>query len=101
MDRMDNKTEVKTEEQQRMEKALGRVKTADRFRLFFLFVALLLVLFLFYGNKFMAENAWFMNNRQTVYDILFYDVIFMFVSTIVKMILVSTYNKLVKKQRMM
>lgn len=96
---MDNKTETKTEEQQRMEKALGRVKAADRFRLFFLFVALLLVLFLFYGNKFMAEAAWFVNNRQTVYDILFYDVILMFVSTIVKMVLTSKYNKFVKMQR--
>lgn len=96
---MDNKTEIKTEEQQGMEKALRRVKTADRFRLFFLFTALLLVLFLFYGNKFMEEAAWYVNCRQKIYDILFFDVIFMFVSTISKMVLASAYNKLVKKQR--
>lgn len=96
---MDNKAEMKTEEQQSLEKALRRVKTADRFRLFFLFVALLLVLFLFYGNKFMPETAWFLKCRGTVYDILFFDVIFMFVSTISKMAMASSYNRLVKKQR--
>lgn len=96
---MDNNTGVKTEEQQKLDKALQRVKTADKFRLFFLFTALLLVLFLFYGNKFMEEAAWFVNSRQTIYDILFYDVILMFVSTICKMVLTSSYNGLVKKQR--
>lgn len=95
---MDN-TEIKTEEQQKMDKLLNRVKTADRFRLFFLFTALLLVLFLFYGDKFMNETVWFVQSKQTIYDILFYDVICMLISTLVKMKVATSYNRLVKEQR--
>lgn len=92
-------TEMKTEEQQKMDKLLHRIKTADRFRLFFLFTALFLVLFLFYADKFLNEAVWFMQSKQTIYDILFYDVICMLISTFVKIGMASSYNRLVKMQR--
>lgn len=87
--------EVSSEQQ--LQKAMGKIKTADHFRLFFLFIALFLVLYLFYGNKFAEEAVWFLKSKDPVYNILFFDVILMLISTLVKMVKTASYNKLVKK----
>lgn len=88
-------TELSSEQQ--LQKAMGKIKAADHFRLFFLFIALFLVLYLFYGNKFAEEAAWFLKSKDLIYNILFFDVIFMLVSTLVKMVKTASYNRLVKK----
>ena len=74
------------------------MKIADKVRIFSLFVALLMVLFIFYGNKFAMETAWYQGCRAVVYELLFLVVIVMLGATIVKMMFVAAYNRMLKKK---
>lgn len=85
------------EEQRKINQTMRRIKMANCFRLFFLFIALFVVLLLFYGNKFLYGVKWYIDCKLAVYDFLFLDVIFMFISIIVKMILAGSYNRMIKR----
>lgn len=83
----------------KLDRAYRRVQIADRIRLACLFIALLLVLFVFYGNKAAAEAAWYISCRGTVYSVLSIVVLLMFGATIVKMFLAAIYNRILKEQK--
>ena len=83
---------------EKLDKLRKKIKVADRFRLVFLFAALMMVLFIFYGNKFAMETTWYESSRVTIYNILFYAVFFMLVSSLSKIVLVTKYNRILKKQ---
>lgn len=89
---------AKLSEDKELMKAMRRVKIADRIRLVFLFVALLLVLFLFYGNKFAMETSWYPQSRGVVYSVLSLAVIIMLGATLLKMLFAAAYNRLLKKK---
>lgn len=82
-----------------LDRAMRRIRLADKFRLVFLFLSLLMLLYVFYGDKFAGEAAWFEGSRQVIYNILFYVVAAMLLMTLLKIFLVSRYNALVKKKR--
>lgn len=82
-----------------LEKALKRVKLADKFRIALIFIALLFVLFLFYGDKIVGEAGWYVSFKALTYEILFFLILLMLFSTIIKMTFVAKYNALVKKKK--
>lgn len=81
-----------------LQKAMKKVKVADKIRLVFLFIALLLVLFIFYGNKFAMDASWYQTGRALAYELLALSVMIMLGATILKMVLASSYNRLLKKK---
>ena len=82
-----------------LQKAMKRVKIADRIRLVFLFAALLLVLFIFYGNKFAEEMAWYAKCKAIAYQLLALVVMLMLGATLLKMVFATAYNQLLKKKK--
>ena len=67
-----------------------------RFRLLFLFVGLIVLLFIFFGNKIWEGTGWYDNTVQHLYQFLLWDVFFMLLSTFIKFGYVVRYNRIVK-----
>lgn len=81
-----------------LQKALKRVNTANKVRLVFLFLALLIVLFIFYGNKVAEGTAWYAAAKAWSYEVLFITVLLMLLFTILKMVFAAAYNRLVRQK---
>lgn len=90
---------AQTKQDMELEKALKRVKIADKCRIVLIFIALLFVLFLFYGDKIVGDADWFVSFQALTYEILFFLILLMLFSTILKMTFVAKYNALVKKKK--
>jgi uncharacterized membrane protein YidH (DUF202 family) len=84
---------------EQLQKAFRKVKLAENLRMLLLFLCLLIVLFLFYGDKFWGEAEWFQSTKLPLYNVLFFVVIIMFVLSVVRIFLVKSYNSLVKKSK--
>ena len=82
-----------------LQKAMKRVKIADKIRLVCLFIALLLVLFIFYGNKFAIETTWYPGFQSMAYRLLALAVMIMLGATSLKMIFAAVYNQMLKKKK--
>lgn len=72
---------------------------ANAFRLFFMVIALLLLLFIFFGGKFFGGAGWYEAFVGHSYTFLFWDILLMLISTIMKMIFTVRYNHIVKNMR--
>ena len=83
--------ELTPEQQEALDKKKLPLQIADRLRLIFLFLALFVVLFLFFGMKF-----WFVTAQVKLYNFLFWDVIFMLAAIVAKVIFTARYNRYVK-----
>ena len=90
---------AKLSEDKDLAKAMKRVTIANKFRLVFLFAALLIVLYIFYGNKFAMESSWYPGTRGAAYSLLFFAIIAMLVCSIVKMLFAAAYNSMLKKKK--
>lgn len=82
--------------QEQLESAMKKVKVANGFRLTTLFVAVVLLLFLYFAPKFFENASWFMNTKVIVFRILEWDVIFLVLVTIVKTYFSVKYNRIIK-----
>ncbi len=89
---------AKLSEDVELKKAMKRVKIMDKIRLAFLFIALLLVLFIFYGNKFATDTSWYQTGKSLAYEFLALAVMIMLGATILKMVFATAYNRLLKKK---
>lgn len=97
MDKGKAKTmELTPEQQEALDKKKLPLQIADRLRLIFLFFALFVVLFLFFGMKFWGEAGWFIVARVKLYNFLFWDVIFMLLAIGAKVVFTARYNHYVK-----
>lgn len=85
------------QEKEIVAKASVPMTIANGFRWFFMMIALLLLLFLFFGNKLWEGAAWYERFSQNAYTFLFWDVLLMLISTIVKIFFTARYNHIVKK----
>lgn len=74
-----------------------KIDVANRFRLAFLFIALVLLVLIFWGNKFFDGQAWFEAFTKKSYSIALWDLLFMLIATFTKFFLVVRYNHTVKK----
>lgn len=79
-----------------LEKARKKVDMANKCRLAFLFVAVLGLLFVYFGNKFWEGIAWYDHTVARLYLFLFGDILLMVIATFVKLFFVTRYNKIVK-----
>ncbi|MBO5292695.1 MAG: hypothetical protein J6B10_05890 [Lachnospiraceae bacterium] len=70
---------------------------ANKLRLAFMFIALVLLVLIFWGNKMFEGQAWFESFTQRSYVIATWDLLFMLIASVAKLMLAVRYNKLVKK----
>ncbi len=89
--------ETKLEKKQKIEKAKKCVDAVNKARLLFMFIAIVLLLFIFWGGKVWEETEWFVNIRQKLYNFLWYDIVMMVIFTFSKLICIMRYNRLVRK----
>lgn len=74
-----------------------KLDIANKFRLAFLFIALVILLMVFWGNKLWEGQVWFEAFRSKSYTIALWDLLLMFFATFAKLIIAMRYNKLLKK----
>ena len=89
---------VFTEEEKAMiAKAKKPVDTMNKFRLFFMFIAVVLLVFIYFGGKCWEGIAWFDNMVSGMYQFLLWDILLMLLATFIKFGLVVRYNRIVRK----
>lgn len=77
-------------------KAKRRIDVLNKWRLAFLFIAILGLLFVFWGGKLWEGAQWFEDARQSVYNFLWYDVVLLVIITFAKLFATMKYNGIVK-----
>lgn len=85
------------EKKEQLQDLIRKIETANGFRLIFLFIGVLLLLFLYFGDKFWGDAAWFASAGSVAFRIAEWDIILMVIATFVKMFFTVKYNNLVKK----
>lgn len=85
------------QEKEIVAKASVPMTIANGFRWLFLIAALLLVLFLFFGNKLWQGAAWYEAFVSKAYVFLLWDIALMLLSTILRIIFTARYNRIVRK----
>lgn len=85
------------QEKEIVAKASVPMTIANGFRWLFLIIALLLVLFLFFGNKLWEGVAWYDAFVGRAYVFLLWDIALMLLSTILRIVFTARYNRIVKK----
>ena len=84
------------QEKEIVAKASVPMTIANFFRWIFLMVALLLVLFIFFGNKLWQGAAWYDAFAGKAYAFLMWDILLMLISNIIRIIFAARYNRIVK-----
>lgn len=84
------------QEKEIVAKASIPMTIANGFRWLFLAIALLLVLFVFFGNKLWEGTAWYDAFVSKAYAFLLWDILLMLFSNILRIIFTARYNKIVK-----
>ncbi len=85
------------DKKERLAQARRRVERAERWRLAFLMIVLLFLLFLYFGGKAAAGAPWFEAARRTIYWITGWDLIAVLVSTLVQLRFTYQYNHILKE----
>ena len=85
------------EQRELVAKARRPMDIANKFRLFFLFIAVLALLFVYFGRKVWEGVPWFDGAVQHIYSFLLWDVLLMLIATFVKFFFVTRYNHVIKK----
>ena len=85
------------EKEQKLLDARGRIELANGFRLIFLFIGVLLLLFLFFGGKWFDETAWFASAKVVAFRIAEWDIILLVIATFAKLFFTTQYNRIAKK----
>jgi hypothetical protein len=88
---------VTNEKEQQLKSAKGLVELANGFRLIFLFVGILILLFLFFGGKWFEGMDWFSKASVIAFRIAEWDIILLVLSTFTKLFFVARYNNIAKK----
>ena len=86
------------DKQQHLNQIMTKIKLANGFRLAFLFIGVLLLLFLYFGPKFFEGAEWFLTAKFWVFRIAEWDVILLVIVTFVKTYFSMKYNRIVKKE---
>lgn len=74
-------------------KAKKKVETANKWRLAFLSIALLILLFIFWGEKLWAEAAWFEAAKEKAYMVALVDLLGLLAATFSKLFFVVRYRR--------
>ena len=84
------------QEKEIVAKASVPMTVANGFRWLFMIIALLIVLFLFFGNKIWEGAAWYDAFSAKAYSFLLWDIALMLLSTILRIMFAARYNRIVK-----
>ena len=88
---------MEEEKKQKIEKAKKRMDIINKIRLAFMFVAIVLLLFIFWGGKVWEDQQWFIDIRQKLYNFLEYDIILLVIMSFAKLFSATRYNSAVRK----
>ena len=86
-----------SEQRQALETAKRPINIANGFRVFFAISSLLVLIVIYLIGKFSADATWFAKVNRLLFEILTWDILFMVFSTVMKIVFVAKYNKIVKK----
>ncbi len=92
----DKEEGLSREQQEKVTKAKKPMEIANSFRLFFLFVAVILLVFVYFGGKIWTGVSWYDNAVQSIYNFLLWDILLMLLSTFIKFFFAARYNRVVK-----
>ncbi len=84
------------QEKEIVAKASVPMTITNIFRWIFMLVALLIVLFLFFGNKFWKGLVWYDTISVKIYSFLLWDVALMLFCSILRIAFTARYNRIVK-----
>lgn len=84
------------EQKEKVVKARRPMEIANSFRLFFLFVAVILLVFVYFGGKLWTGVAWYDNAVKYIYSFLLWDILLMLLSTFLKFFFAARYNRVIK-----
>lgn len=84
------------QEKEIVAKASVPMTIANGFRWFFMIIALLIVLVLFFGNKIWDEAVWYEAFSGKAYAFLLWDIALMLVCSILRVAFTARYNRIVK-----
>lgn len=85
------------EQREKLARARRPMEIANSFRLFFLVIAVLFLLFVYFGGKIWTGQKWYDDSVQGIYNFLLWDVLLMLLSTFAKFFFAARYNQVVKK----
>ena len=91
------KSALTDEQRQALATAKRPINIANGFRVFFAVSSLFMLIIIYLVSKFGTDATWFPKINQLLFEILTWDILFMVISTIVKIVFVAKYNKVVKK----
>lgn len=77
-------------------KASVPMTIANGFRWFFMIIALLVLLVMFFGNKIWEEAAWYVAFSGKAYAFLMWDIALMLLCSILRIIFAARYNRIVR-----
>ena len=85
------------QEKEIVAKASVPMTIANGFRWFFMIIALLILLVLFFGNKMWDGAVWYEAFSGNAYAFLLWDIALMLVCSILRVAFTARYNRIVKK----
>ncbi len=77
-------------------KASVPMTIANGFRWFFMIIALLVLLVMFFGNKIWGDAAWYTAFSGKAYAFLMWDIALMLLCSILRIIFAARYNRIVR-----
>lgn len=84
------------QEKEIVAKASVPMTIANGFRWFFMIIALLILLILFFGNKIWGETAWYVAFSGKAYAFLLWDIALMLLCGVLRIAFTVRYNRIVK-----
>ena len=88
---------MEEEKKLKLEKAKRRLERINRWRMVFMFVAVVLLVFIFWGGKAFDGAQWFIDIRQKLYNFLWYDIVLLAAASFAKLFSAMRYNNAVRK----
>ena len=85
------------EKKEKLQNIKRKIDIANKFRLAFLFIAVVLLVAIYFGNKIWATSESYLLFRKNTLLITGWDVIFMVIATFTKLFFTVKYNKTVKQ----
>ena len=85
------------EKKEKLQVIRHRIDLSNKFRLAFLFIGVVILVFIYFSNKISDSNEFYISFRRIALFITGWDLIFMVISTFTKLIFTIQYNKTIKQ----
>ena len=85
------------EKKTKVQDIMHKIELANKFRLASLFIGVVFLVILYFGNKWWDEVAFYQSFRSIALFICGWDLIFMVISTFTKLFFTVQYNKAIKQ----